>query len=300
MKRKYKVLLLILLFVAVLFVSNNVFAKECVSGTREYVSCGSDTNKVTGIPKIIPQVTSFMVALLKIFVPIVLIISGMVEMMKSIAAGTAENVAKSKNKLIKKFVAALIAFFVVTFITTIVKLIADGNEKATFVSCMSCYLNNDCDNECTSYVSEDGKAKNRCEEFSVDQCLDANNSGLTCVVANSKCVTAESECKSYTQDACNDAYDSHGNKCHQVYSSGSGGMICAPENPDSCSRFKTKETCKGQYDSSNRLCVYSSLYGCQTAYESCSSYDPRVCEEVTDSNGNACKLGEYGTSCIQG
>ena len=160
---KKKITKLSLLFLTLILAFNNVYAKECVEGEREYVYCGSGADKVTGIPKSIPEITSFIVTFLQIIIPVILIIMGMIEMVKAIVDGNPDNISKSKGKLIKKFIAAIIAFFVVTLSTTAIELIAFNNEKSTFVSCMDCYLNNNCVRDCDTTTTSSGKRKKNVE-----------------------------------------------------------------------------------------------------------------------------------------
>ena len=143
MKKKIN---LALLFSICLLVTNSVLAYTCPNGL-EYVGCGSGSNAVTGIPVAVPQLISFSITLMKVIIPVALIITGTIEMFKSIIAGNPDNIPKGKKKIINKFVAALLAFFVISFTTNIVKLIARSNEKSTIASCLSCYLNNKCTND---------------------------------------------------------------------------------------------------------------------------------------------------------
>lgn len=140
MKKKINIALI---FLICLMVTNTVLAYKCPNNL-DYVGCGSGTNAVTGIPAIIPRLVSFAVALMKVIIPVAIIISGTIEMFKSIISGNPDNIPKGKKRIINKFVGALLAFFIISFTTNIVKLIARRNEKLTIASCLSCYLNNNC------------------------------------------------------------------------------------------------------------------------------------------------------------
>ena len=319
MKKRYKVLLLILLFVAVLFVSNNAFAAECIKGEREYVSCGTGANKATGIPAFLPPITSFLVALLQVAIPVVLIIAGILEMIKAIVAGNPDQVSKSKNKLIKKFVAALIAFFVITLLTTVVKMTAESNEKATFVACMSCFLNNDCNNDCSSYVSSNGEVtyKNECGQYTKDDCPASDDWGNTCSVVDNKCtISGHNNCSNYAVDECEENYGPSGFKCTL-----DGTGFCHESRTRKTCESYSKEECWGSHDAEGRPCgqnidgscftkycdgfdastcpATSGIYKCKPAgngcvadgYASCSSYTTETdCKGATDQNGKACSF----------
>lgn len=140
---KKKSLILIFVFVLTLLVFNDVFAFQCDNG-QDYVACGTGVNAVTGIPTFVPRLVAFAIALMRVLIPVVLIITGTIEMFKSIISGNQDNIAKGKKKIIGKFVGALLAFFIISFVTNIVKLIARGDEKSVAKACFNCFLNNKC------------------------------------------------------------------------------------------------------------------------------------------------------------
>ena len=190
MKKK---LLLIFVFVLTLCVFTDVFAIKCDNG-QDYVACGYGVNAVTGIPTFAPRLISFAIALMRILIPVVLIITGTIEMFKSIISGNQDNIAKGKKKLIGKYVGALLAFFIISFTTNIVKLIARGDEKSVAKACFNCFLNNKCNNtklacqgtleaktdyinqKCGEYLSEEECPSDRCEWNSYSNvCIDQKN-----------------------------------------------------------------------------------------------------------------------------
>lgn len=202
MKKKY--LSFAILFLGVLLITNNVLAYEC-SEQLKYVSCGTGANAVKGIPVIIPQSISFIVTLLKIAIPVVLIISGTIDMFKAIYSGNSETINKNKTKLVKKFVGALMAFLIITMTTNVVKLIAESNEKSTFASCMSCYLNNKCQSDCSdSYGCEKYQTEGDCKSGKSSQ-------GDACVWKNGACGLKQS-CSMYGKNTC-PKKDDYGNNC---------------------------------------------------------------------------------------
>lgn len=101
-----------------------------------YVSCGS----ATGIPAPIPMLTSVGYTLLIVATPIILIIFSIVALVKAITAGNADEINKAKNKLIKKFITTAIVYFVAGIVQFVITKAADGSEKGTISSCLSCFL----------------------------------------------------------------------------------------------------------------------------------------------------------------
>lgn len=301
---KKKKLLLIALFVFVLCICQNVSATECVSGSLEYVSCGSGANKVTGIPKIVPELTALFITILQIIVPIVLIIIGMIDMTKAISTGASDAIAKNKTKLIKKFIAAVIAFMVITITTNVIKIIAEGDEKSTFVACMSCYLNNKCDNDCTSYKTDDSgtvapsSKKFKCEDYRASNCPKMDEAGVyTCTVINNECQSDKyASCKSYTQTTCSGKVDANGYVC----TLGNGGVCQASRTKEDgtkdvykCENYNATN-CPKMDDSGTYLCIVSGNSCKSDKYVNCSSYTQSTCSGKTDANGNLCSLGNGG------
>ncbi len=225
-----KKIILVFIFVLTLLLVDNVFAYECSNG-REYVACGSGTNAVTGIPTFFPRLISFAIALMRILIPVVLIITGTIEMFKSIISGNQDNIAKGKKKIIGKYIGALLAFFIISFTTNIVKLIARGDEKNTAKSCFNCFLNNKCINTslaCASTPDEKARyelsSRKQCEEIieqsecPLDRCSWGYNNG-----SEMRCYTPaeknEKKCEEYLlesecpKDRCNWAYDGSERRC---------------------------------------------------------------------------------------
>lgn len=179
MKKKIVYLLILL----TIFISENAYAAE----TLEYVKCGYGTDASTGIPAFIPYATSLIVTLLQILIPIILIVTGMIEMTKATSSGNPDNVAKGKTKLIKKFIAALFAFLMISFTTNIIKLVANKTERGTFVACMSCYLNNDCQKDTGDSDTASGSSKHECGYYSISTCPTVDDYGNTCIKKENGC-----------------------------------------------------------------------------------------------------------------
>ena len=199
---KKKKILMILLFLFVLTITTDVLAK-CPGTNLDYVGCGSGSNMVTGIPAFVPRLIAFGVNLMRIIIPLVLIITGTIEMFKSIISGNPDNIAKCRKRVISKYIGALLAFFIISFTTNIVKLIARGNEKSTAAKCFNCYLNNKCITQdvdpsvCKGVggLEDDDNSKSggsggsdtktkKCNEYSKDNCPTDK-----CVVMEGKCTT---------------------------------------------------------------------------------------------------------------
>ena len=71
---------------------------------------------------------------IKVVVPIVLIIVGMLDLAKAVGEKSEDKIKEAQNKLIKRAIAAVLVFLVVTFVSLLMGLIGGTDYKA----CMDC------------------------------------------------------------------------------------------------------------------------------------------------------------------
>lgn len=145
--------------------------KLCSVNGNAYLSCGDAKD----IPPIVPELISYAVNLLKIGTPIILIIVGLVELVKAVAASSEDAIKKAQSKLIKKVVAAVMVFFVIAIVQFVILKVADSSEVGGIQSCLKCFLNGTGD--CDSIYVKDGYG----------QCYFKNGSSKACgEIAQSK------------------------------------------------------------------------------------------------------------------
>ena len=90
------------------------------------------------------RVVGLFVNLLKIVIPLVLIILGMLDLGKAVISNDDKAISTNTQKLIKRLVAALVVFFIPSIILGLWSLIFDNNLKATGNEaevCVKCVLN---------------------------------------------------------------------------------------------------------------------------------------------------------------
>ena len=123
----------------------------CNVDNLTYVACGDAKD----IPTFVPKIVSYVVNLFKIATPIILIFISIISLVKALAAQKDDEIKKAQASLIKKLIAAALVFFVISIVQFIIFKVADSetksgiNEKTedkNISSCLSCFLNNDCDN----------------------------------------------------------------------------------------------------------------------------------------------------------
>lgn len=112
----------------------------------ETVKCGS-----IEIDSIVPGTISAFVTILKIVVPIILIVLGMLDMAKAVMANEEKEMKEAQKKLIKRLIYAVVIFFVVALVQFLFSQLdnADGQsgnnvDKGGTTSCINCFINNNC------------------------------------------------------------------------------------------------------------------------------------------------------------
>lgn len=106
----------------------------------------------TKIPYQIAHIIALIVLIIKIAVPILLIIWGMLDLGKAVMAQKEDEIKKGQQTFIKRLIAAAIVFFVVVIAEFLVVLLA-GKDEGTITDCMGNILG------CTS-VNSQGQCTN--------------------------------------------------------------------------------------------------------------------------------------------
>ena len=130
-KNRYKYILFITLL---LLIVPSVFA----SGTPK-VSCGN----VTDIPKKIPELTSMVVTMIQIAVPVTLVIVGSMDLFKGITAQKEDEIKKGQQIFIKRLVVGSLIFFAVVISKLLISVVAD-TSSVNIIECIDCFLSNSC------------------------------------------------------------------------------------------------------------------------------------------------------------
>lgn len=121
---------------------SNVYADETYNNydksTSSTVSCGG----IEGIPSILPKTVSIIYTLILIAIPVILIILGMIDMMKSMTAGKEDEIAKARGMFLKRLISAFLVFFVLTIVKLVMSAVS--NDADNLFNCVNCFINNDC------------------------------------------------------------------------------------------------------------------------------------------------------------
>jgi len=124
-----------------LWISGGDSPGYCNVDDLQYVKCGGAFD----IPEQAPRIMSYAINLLKIGTPIILIITGMITLVKALAASKEDDMKKAQSALIRKAIAAAFVFFVISIVQFVLLSVADSGDESSITTCLSCFMNNDCD-----------------------------------------------------------------------------------------------------------------------------------------------------------
>lgn len=110
----------------------NILRKSCAGGTIPFED-------------VLPETTSMIVNILKIAIPIMVIIFGLIDLGKAVMAQKEDDIKKNQGLLIKRVIVAVFVFFVVAIVQFVVGIVG-GSDSDNITSCINCFINNDCGN----------------------------------------------------------------------------------------------------------------------------------------------------------
>ena len=94
------------------------------------------------------QIVGYAIMIIKIIVPLVLIILGMIDFFKAIMDSDAKAISKTAASLLKKFIIAIVIFFIPTIINVFFNFIGGFSEvQDDYLNCVDCLTspNDKCD-----------------------------------------------------------------------------------------------------------------------------------------------------------
>lgn len=113
-----------------------------------------DVNVVCGgglitMDEIIPNTTSLIVTLIKIGIPVLLIVFGMLDLGKAVMAQKEDEIKKNQNLFVKRLLSAALVFFVVVIVQLLFNLVAKNQENVW--DCVSCFISGESDEHKSGY-----------------------------------------------------------------------------------------------------------------------------------------------------
>lgn len=89
------------------------------------------------------QMLGWIINLLKIIVPLIIIVLGMIDFGKAVIASDDKATSKAASSLVKRFIAGIVIFFIPTIVFTILnstKISNENDQSGDFVRCTQCLL----------------------------------------------------------------------------------------------------------------------------------------------------------------
>ena len=103
--------------------------------TYQKITCGDVT-----MPYVIAQITSIVILIIQVLVPIIIIILGMLDLGKAVIAQKEDEIKKGWQTFIRRLLIGMIVFLVIVFVKFIIGLVAENYE----INCIDCFVNNNC------------------------------------------------------------------------------------------------------------------------------------------------------------
>ena len=90
----------------------------------------------------IPSITVLVVNLIKVAIPIILIIFGMLDLAKAVMSNDEKEMKGAQTKLMKRVIYAVLVFLVVSIVQLLFSVLSQNNVTGSGVTdCISCFVN---------------------------------------------------------------------------------------------------------------------------------------------------------------
>ena len=100
-----------------------------------------DANSICGaIDNNLAELIHTIITIIKIGIPVLLIIFGMLDFAKGVIASKEDEIKKAQMTFVKRLIAAVIVFFVVSLVQIVVRFVA-GNDEGSVMGCFNCFVN---------------------------------------------------------------------------------------------------------------------------------------------------------------
>ena len=117
--------------------------------TASEYTCGGTDLVFSGT---FPYLVSTVVLIIKIAVPILLIIFGMLDLGKAVIASKEDEIKKGQQTFIKRAIAAVIVFFVIQVVQIVVRFVSGSDN--TIAQCFNCFIHGTVEADDTSCVKK--------------------------------------------------------------------------------------------------------------------------------------------------
>lgn len=92
----------------------------------------------------IPKAVYTLILLIKIAVPVLLVVFGMMDLVKAIIAQKEDEIKKGQHTFIKRLITAALVFFVTSIVQLVISFVGGDDEDIGMWDCVNCFLNKKC------------------------------------------------------------------------------------------------------------------------------------------------------------
>jgi len=117
--------------------------KKTIINDGDLYSCGN--GMINNIPSRFVKITSAIVNILKILIPVAIIIFGMIDLFKAIVSQKDDEIKKGQKVFFSRLIAGVIVFLVIFIVQMVVRFVSDKSESANIISCVDCFISGDCE-----------------------------------------------------------------------------------------------------------------------------------------------------------
>lgn len=192
---------------------NIVNAGNSFSGNKKTV-CGFDY-----MSDRLPNFTSGLYNIVKLLVPVILIVMGMIDFTKAMMASDEKKMKDAQKSFITRLIASIIIFFIMAIVQFAFKQIGAGSEyRNGFVNCIDCLLNNN-NTACGAGTTDLRKS---CNDYEGRNCPKVDDYGNACSSYNKAgasyggCRYKGYECVDYSKNECSSNKNLSGVQCEYV------------------------------------------------------------------------------------
>ena len=87
------------------------------------------------------KILGWLVLIIKIVIPLLLIVFGMIDLGKAVIASKDDAIKSSVSSLVKRFIAAVAIFFVPTLVSAVFNMIGVTTDNDDYNTCVQCVTN---------------------------------------------------------------------------------------------------------------------------------------------------------------
>ena len=105
--------------------------------TYDTFTCGG----IDVMPAPAANLVSMVINTIKVLVPIILIMMGLIDFTKAITKQKEDEIKKAQSIFIKRLIAGVLTFFIVAIVQFAFSIIGDASGEDSYMECVSCFVN---------------------------------------------------------------------------------------------------------------------------------------------------------------